>query len=145
MESRIEKAAEFFGKGFNCAQSVVAVFCEKYNMNIDTALKLSGGMGGGFRSGEICGAVSGAVIVIGLKYGQDSTGSATEKQECNKKTIEFIKRFKEQNKYIVCKEILGHNVAIKKEYEQALNKNLFKTTCVDMVKSAVAILEELEY
>ena len=61
MNLREESATKLFGSGFNCAQSVIAVFCEKYGMDKETALKISGGLGGGFRSGDICGAVSGMV------------------------------------------------------------------------------------
>jgi hypothetical protein len=61
MKEKIEKALEFFDGDLNCAQSVVAMFCEKYGLNFEMAMKLSCGMGGGFRSGEICGAAAGGV------------------------------------------------------------------------------------
>ena len=143
MSVKTEKAAALFGSGFNCAQSVLVVFCEGYGMNRELALKTSSGLGGGFRLGEICGAVSGAVLVIGLKYGQHIAEDSDSKKNCNSKVIEFMDLFKRKNKSVVCKEILGFDLSIKKEYDQAQNKNLFKTTCVDMVKSAVETLEEL--
>ena len=64
-----EKAAELFSQGFNCAQSVFAVFAEKYGISQELALKIGCGFGGGMRNAEICGAVSGALMVLGLKYG----------------------------------------------------------------------------
>jgi len=145
MDSRVERAEELFGNGFNCAQSVLAVFCEKYSMDKEVALKISSGLGGGFRLGEICGAVSGAALVIGLKHGQCIAGDNGSKVDCNSKVVEFMKVFKSKNGSVVCREILGFDLSIKKEYEQAQSQNLFKTTCVDMVKSAVEILEEIGY
>jgi C_GCAxxG_C_C family probable redox protein len=140
-----EQAVAVFGGGFNCAQAVIAVFCEKYGLARETALKITCGMGGGFRSGEICGAASGAVLVIGLKYGQYIAGDKDAKKNCYAKTKEFLKAFKEKNTSIVCREILKCNVGTKEGHEQAASNNLFKTTCVDMIKSAVEILEEQGY
>ena len=145
MQSKAPQAAGFFSDGFNCAQAVLAVFCEKYHMDKETALKLAGGFGGGMRSGEICGAVSGAVMVIGLKYGHCEAQDKAAKLNCNSKTVEFMSLFRNKNKSVVCREILGYDLSVKEEYDQAQNQNLFKTTCADMVKSAVTLLEELGY
>lgn len=145
MKTKAEIAAELFDSGFNCSQSVLAVFCEQYGLAQDVALKLSCGLGGGVRSGEICGAVSGAVLVIGLKYGQSVADDKDAKAECYSKTVEFMDAFRAKNKSVVCRQILGYDISIKEEYAQAESKNLFKTTCVEMIKSAVEILEELGY
>lgn len=145
MQTGQDVAKNAFYGGFNCAQSVILAFCEKYGMEKETALKVTGGFGGGFRSGEICGAVSGGVAVVGLKYGQKAADDAAAKQNCNEKTIQFIEAFRKKNKFIVCREILGMDISKKDEYEQAQAKNLFKTLCADMVKSAVDTLEELGY
>ena len=145
MSSRAEEAIDLFNSGFNCAQSVLGVFCEKYDINKGFALKISSGLGAGFRSGEVCGAVSGAVLVIGLKYGQQSADDTTSKSLCNSKTSEFMGMFKDKNNSVVCREILGFNLSVKEEYEHAQRQNLFRTTCVEMVKSAVTLLEELGY
>jgi len=138
-------AVSLFNSGFNCSQSVLSVFCEDYGINQEVARKLTCGLGGGFRLGEICGAASGAVLVIGLKYGQYIIGDAISKSDCYQKTVEFLNTFKAKNCSIVCREILGCDFSTKEGYEQAQSKNLFKTTCVDMVKSAVSTLEELGY
>ena len=145
MSANADNATILFNSGFNCAQSVLATFCEKYGLDKETALKVSSGLGGGFRAGEICGAVSGAVLVIGLKYGQYIAEDKASKGNCNSKTVEFTKLFKSKNKSFVCREILGYNLAIAEEYDQAQSKNLFKTTCIDMVRSAAELLEELGY
>ena len=145
MSKKSEMATAYFSSGFNCAQSVAAVFCEKYGVDKNTALKMCSGLGAGFRSGEICGAVSGAVLVIGLKYGQNISEDKAAKDNCNAKTVELMNLVQARNKSVVCREILGFDLSVKEEYEQAQEKNLFKTTCVDMVVSSVELLEELGY
>ena len=138
MNERVNIASGLFDSGMNCAQSVLGAFCDDYGVTQDTAFKMACGFGSGVRSAEICGAVTGAVLVTGLKYGQS-------KETCNSKTEEFIKRFRDENGNIVCREILDCDITTPTGKEKAVKENLFNTTCVDMVKSAVRILEELGY
>jgi len=145
MKSKKEVAVEHFQSGFNCAQSVVAAFCEKYHMDKETALKTTSGFGAGFRSGEVCGAVSGAVMVIGLKYGQTIGEDKPTKDFCNQKTLEFTTAFEAKNKTIVCRELLGFDKSQKEEFEKAKAQNIFKETCAKIIESSVEILEELGY
>lgn len=95
MSTKIEKATELFKSGYNCSQAVLGAFGEDFSLSIDTALKIACGLGSGARSAEICGAVSGAILVIGLKYGSHN---ANQKELCNTKTEEFVKLFREKNK-----------------------------------------------
>lgn len=136
MSKKTEKASELFNNGKNCAQSVLGAFCEDYNLEIETTIKMAGGFGSGVRSGEICGAVSGAVMVIGLKYGES-------KELCNEKTAEFIGKFKGVNTHITCKNLLGCDVSTPDGREKAVIENLFETKCSDLVISATEILEEM--
>lgn len=145
MRSNSENAVTLFNSGFNCSQSVLSTFCEKYGMRNDQALKMSCGLGGGVRSGELCGAVSGAVLVIGLKYGNDNTNNSNTKSMCYSKTVEFIESFKEMNHSIVCRDLLGSDISTKDGYIQAQEQNLFKTTCIQMITDAVNLLERLGY
>lgn len=145
MSTKQDLAAEIFNSGFNCSQSVLAAFCESYELDRNTALKAACGLGGGCRSGEICGAVSGAVITIGLKHGFNQPGDTETKANCYAKTEEFLNAFKTKNGSILCRELLGCDISTAEGMAQARSKNLFKTTCVDMVKSAASILEQLGY
>lgn len=140
-----EIATQYFAEGFNCAQAIVAVYSEKYGLNKDTALKLSGGMGGGFRSGEICGAVSGAVLVVGLKYGQYIAGDMESKANCAKKTREVIDAFKAQNGCLVCRDLLGCDTSTSEGQDYFKNNNLSKKICIGLIESSVTILDKLGY
>lgn len=138
MDNKSKKAAELFESEYNCAQAVLGAFCENYGLDINAALKIACGLGSGVRNADICGAVSGAVLVIGLKYGND-------KDTCNTKTQEFTEAFKNENKHIVCRDILKCDITKSGGREIAVSKNLFKTVCMDMVISAADILIKLGY
>lgn len=138
MTEKIKKASDYFNSGLYCSQSVLGTFCENYNMDTKTAFKISCGLNSGSRCDEICGAVSGAILVIGLKYGDSA-------DVCNLKTEEFIRAFKNKNGNVICRNILGCDISTPMGKEKAINENLFKTTCLDMVISAAQILEDLGY
>jgi len=143
MKSQI--AAELFRHGFLCSQAVLAAFCESYGLDKNIALKIASGLGSGLRSGEVCGAVSGAVLVIGLKYGYTDATDRAAKTTCDAKVEEFVRIFRERNRHIVCRDILGCDVTTPDGRKKAIDEKLFTTVCLDMVASAAAILEELGY
>ncbi len=142
MERKSEIAAQLFQNGFNCAQAILGAFCEGYGLEKKTALKIACGLGSGARSAELCGAVSGAVLVIGLKYGVQDDRS---QKICNTKTEEFIKLFQQKHKSIVCRDILGCDITTAHGKEKALAGQYFTTICLDAVISSAQILEEAGY
>ena len=138
-------AAEFFRNGFLCSQSVLAAFCDSYGLDRNSALKIACGLGSGMNSSEICGAVSGAVLVIGLKYGHANAKDTAAKKICQAKVKEFLCIFLERNRHIICRDILGCDIFTPEGKQKAREEKLFTTVCVDMVDSASSILEELGY
>lgn len=145
MKTKAETAVELHASGFNCAQSVFSLFCEKYGMEKEQGLKVACGLGGGFRSGEICGALSGAVLAVGLKYGHSVASDAETKAACYAKTVEFINEFKARNNSLICRELLGVDVSTKEGFAEAQSRGLMKTICAELLTNAVEILEENEY
>ncbi len=143
--TRKEKAAQLYAQGFICSQAVFAVFAEKYGISEELALKIGCGFGGGVRNAEICGAVSGAVMVISLRYGHSVGSDREAKLLCFGKTREFTDRFIERNRSIICRDLLGVVIFKGDGMRLAIEKNLFKTICVDMICDAVELLEELGY
>jgi len=138
MNERVKKASELFGEGLYCSQAVLGAFSEKYGVDEKLAFKISCGLNSGVRCADVCGAVSGAILVIGLKYGDD-------KAVCNLKTEEYIKIFKEKNGSIVCRDLLGCDISTPDGKEKAITENLFSTRCMDMVINAAQILDDLGY
>ena len=137
MNERVKKASELYG-GFYCSQAVLGAFCDKYGVDEKLAFRISCGLNSGVRRADVCGAVSGAILVIGLKYGDD-------KAVCNLKTEEYIKTFKEKNGSMICRDLLGCDISTPDGKEKAMTENLFKTRCMDMVISAAQILVDLGY
>ncbi|MBN1760545.1 MAG: C_GCAxxG_C_C family protein [Chitinispirillaceae bacterium] len=140
--SRKEAAVKTFSKGFNCSQAVLSVFCEESGLDETTALKIASGFGGGMRKGEVCGAVTGAIMVLGLKYGHCIEGDTTTKQKANALTVEFIGKFEDRNRTIICRNILGYDISIEEEHKEAAEKGVFSTICPKMIEDVVDILEE---
>jgi len=140
-----QDAAELFRNGFLCSQAILAAFCESYGLDTNTALTIASGLGSGLRCAEVCGAVSGAVLVIGLKYGYTDAKNRAAKARCNAKAEEFVRIFRERNRHITCRDILGCDVSTPEGRQKAIDEKLFTTVCLDMVVSAATILEELGY
>ena len=110
------------------------------DMTEDQAMKVAECFSGGVRKGEVCGAVSGAIMVIGLKYGDGPDYKAT----AYPKAAEFMDRFKEKNASYVCRDILGCDISSEEGMLYARENDLFKDICPRMVESVVDILEEME-
>jgi C_GCAxxG_C_C family probable redox protein len=140
---RKEEALKIFRSGFNCSQAVFSVFCEELNCDKDLALKISTGFGGGIRKGEVCGAVSGAIMALGLKYGHCIEGDTETKNRAYSLTKEFVNRFEEKNGSIVCKKLLGYDLSNQQEYDFLLEKGMFKNLCPLFIEDAVDILEAM--
>ena len=144
MSAKEEIAREIFSNGYNCAQAVLGTFCEDNGLDTQTALKLCNGFGGGIRCGEVCGAVSGAIMTIGLKYGFYVEKDFKQKDFCNKKAFEFFEKFKEANGSVLCRDLLGIDIHSPGDHDTPEAKELHKTVCPKMVTSAVQILEGME-
>jgi C_GCAxxG_C_C family probable redox protein len=144
VSDRAEKAVENFSKGFNCSQAVLGVFANELGLDGKTASKVSSGFGGGIaRGGDICGAVTGAVMAIGLKIFSPEADLQQSKAQVYKMVKEFKKRFKKQHGSIVCRKLLGCNIATAKGAAKAVEDDLHRKVCVGLVKDAVKIVEEI--
>ena len=141
--NKTEKALSLFSNNFNCSQAVFTAFASDFGIDEKTALMLGTSFGGGARNGEICGAVSGALLVLGLKYGHYDAEDNEQKSRAYEIAVDYTKRFKEKNGSIVCRDLLGYDLTVPEDKVFIKEKNLFKTVCPEMVKSAVSILEEV--
>jgi C_GCAxxG_C_C family probable redox protein len=142
---RSEAALDSFSKGITCSASVFSAFSGEMGLDEETARKIACGFGAGIsRTGKICGAVSGAIMVIGLKHGKAVPGDdagATDRTRAL--TRRFIREFEEVHGSVNCTELLGYNLSISDEYEEAAKTNLFRTACFAYVRDAVEILERI--
>jgi C_GCAxxG_C_C family probable redox protein len=141
---RVEQAVKCFNSSFNCSQSVFSVFCEELGLETEKALKIATAFGGGMgHTGETCGAVTGAYMAIGLKHGKYKALDNLSKEKTYSLVMEFSRRFKDVYGSVCCTELLGYDLGTKEGMESARKKDLFNTLCVDFVKNAVEILEQI--
>lgn len=132
----IDDAVQLFDQGYMCSQAVFAAFSEKYNLSKEQALKIGACFGSGMRKGEVCGACTGALMVLGLKYGEN-------KQKSNEVCEKFLDEFKNENGSIICRDLLGCDIGTDEGVKYAKENNLFKDLCPKMVESAAKIVNEI--
>lgn len=107
MATHVEKARDNFLAGYNCAQAVACAFAEEMGMTVDQAARLASGFGGGFgRMREVCGAVSGMFMVLGLLSGSAEVPCQEEKAALYAAVQTLAARFREKNGTILCRELL---------------------------------------
>ncbi len=138
-----QKAVDYFSQKLHCSQSVLAAFSEECGIMEEQALKLGSCFGGGMRKGEVCGAVSGALMVLGLLYGQKNAGDAEGRQSSNKVNDLMMDRFKEKCGSYVCNDLLGCDITTEEGHQHCVDNKLFTEFCPKMVAAAVDIVEEI--
>jgi len=142
--TKSDDALTSFQSGFTCSSVVFSTFSGELGLDPDTAKKIGCGFGAGIsKTGNICGAVSGAIMVIGLKYGKITKGDDAATEKTRALVREFIQEFEKRHGSINCTELLGYNLSNPDEYEQARNSTLFFTKCPGLVGDAVVILEKI--
>jgi C_GCAxxG_C_C family probable redox protein len=143
MSTKAEQAVERFRKGFNCSQAVLSSYSEQFGLDCEKAFKVATGFGGGMRMGDTCGAFTGALMVLGLKYGNTTVEDKKAKAKTYTKVKEYTKRFKTRNGSITCRELLGCDLSTPEGMKEAKDKNLFSSICPTVVQDAGEILEEM--
>lgn len=141
--TRIELALSYFEEKFHCSQAVLAAYADEFGLTEEQALKLGACFGSGVRKGEICGACSGALMVLGLKYGQASKEDIESRLKTNEVTDLFLYKFASENGSYICRDLLGCDLGTKEGIQYAMKHNLFTEFCPKMVESAMKILEEM--
>ena len=138
-----KEAQKYFEDHCNCAQSVFAPFANRYGLALDIALKIATPFGGGMgHAGQVCGAVSGGLMAIGLARGI-STYDREKKYACYDLAQEFQIRFRELYGEITCPGLLGYDIGDPEELEKVRELNLFHKRCPKFVGDAAMIVEEL--
>jgi len=138
-----QKAMELFRQGCNCSQAVLVAFCDETGLDEKTSMKLASSFGGGMgRMREVCGAVSGMLMVAGLKYGYTNLGDQTAKTEHYHLVQTLAGKFREENGSIICRELLG--LGEKKDGlvpEKRTESYYKKRPCAELVAQAARIMD----
>lgn len=136
-------ALEYFSQKFHCSQSVLAAYAGELGLTEEQALKLGGCMGTGLRKGEVCGACLGALMVLGMKYGQSKADDLESRSKANEVSDLFLEKFSSENGSYICNQLLNCDIRTKEGLKYAVERKLFTEFCPKMVSSAIKILEEI--
>ncbi len=136
-----QKALDYFSQKLHCSQSVLAAFAVECGVTEEQALRLGSCFGGGMRKGEVCGAVSGALMVLGLLYGQKNAGDTEGRLSSNKVNDLMLDRFKEKCGSYICNDLLGCDISTEAGHLHCIENKLFTEFCPKMVEAAVEIVE----
>jgi len=141
MTNYVNKARELFDKGFNCSQSVLGAFAEDFGIPLETSLCIASGFGGGIsRKGEVCGAVSGAVMAIGLASGSSDPQDKEAKEHTYILVQQFTGAFRDKHTHVRCPDLLGMDIGNPEALQQVRQQNLFETICPGLVEDAARIV-----
>ena len=143
-EDTINKAVTSFESGFNCSQSVFVAYAPLYGLDADIALRIGQPFGGGMgRSGEVCGAVSGALMALGLAEGNTDPENNEAKARVYTRASDFLKRFEARQETVLCRELLGVDIGTEDGLQFAREQDLFHQQCPAFVRAAAEILQEM--
>lgn len=139
-----EKARDLFLQGYNCAQSVFAAFCDITHLSQEYALKLSSSFGGGIgRLREVCGAVSGVEMVLGVLLGYSSCDNKEEKTAHYERVRLLANRFRDEYGTYICRELLGPEADSSSPVPTDRNAEFFqKRQCLAYVGYAARMMDE---
>ena len=143
-ELTMEEVLLGFGQGINCSMFAFSALADEIGISEAEARKIAAGFGGGMGLGSTCGAVTGALMALGYKYGNSGPGQADQMNVFNAKKKAFLDAFTERFGDTNCVALLGGlNVSVPEERAEIIGKNLMQTVCAPAVIGAVEILSEI--
>lgn len=142
---RKERALELFSNRCNCSQAVFAAFRQIKVLDEASALRLATMFGGGVAGsgGGMCGAVTGALLVLSMRYGMGGIEELANKRKTYELGRQFIEEFEKRMGSGRCESILGLCIGEPENLQKARELKLFETVCVSAVATASDILEEM--
>jgi len=139
--NRKHKANKLFKNGFNCTQSVFSSFLPSKQESI--GYRIGEVFGGGITGlGNVCGAITGALMVIGYYHGRMTAKDNKTKQLARSLADQFLERFKEVHGDIFCRTLLGYDISTPEKLDKARKEEAFQN-CSTFVATAVEILEDV--
>ena len=138
----INRAVELFTQGYMCSQAVFAAFSEQFGITEKQALQIGACFGGGMNKGEVCGACTGALMALGMRYGQVDLNDLDSRAAENAKAVQFLEEFKKRKGSYICREILGCDISTEEGKATAVENGLFGKLCPEMVRTAAEIVAE---
>jgi len=142
-KDRVAEALELFESGYNCSQTVLGVFCDELDLSRETAFKIASPFGGGFGGyGKACGALTGAMMVIGLRYGNSKGNDLESKKLSRDMTRKFLEAFEQAHGSCVCNDLLGLDRSHLSGPELQAIQPCIREKCPKLLVTAITLLEE---
>jgi C_GCAxxG_C_C family probable redox protein len=140
----VERSVVLFDQDYSCSQSLLLAYAPRLGIDASMAARIAAPFAGGMgRLGWTCGAVSGALMVIGLQFDHDSPYDEEAKQQLYRRVREFITRFKERYGTILCRELVGHDISTPEGLDRARAEGVFDDRCPNFVRDAAEIVGEI--
>lgn len=139
----VSKAVQYYENGYMCSQAVFAAFAEEFGITEKQAFQIGACFGGGMCKGEVCGACTGALMVLGMKYGQFDLNDNESRAKSESMAVKFLNEFEKRKNSYICRDILGCDLRTEEGKIFARSNGLFKTLCPEMVRTAAEILTEM--
>ena len=131
-----------FDEGFDCSQIVLGEVAERLGMTKEQAYAVASCFGIGMAQGGVCGAATGALMAIGLRYGNVKSGDIQTKSAVFEKRAEFMRRFAEMNGKVNCPDLLGQRIDTLQDLFLTRSTGLY-AKCPGYCVNAVRILEDM--
>lgn len=139
-----QSAEKFFRNNFLCSQSILLTYADLFGMEAETAARIASPFGGGVaRRGDTCGAVNGALMVLGLNFGHTSGDDLQSKEMTYQNVTDFISQFELRHGSILCRELLNIDISSEQGLQTARDSDLFTTRCPRFVHDAAEILDQI--
>lgn len=139
-----KRIREEFMKGYDCSQVVFRHFAERFGISRDEANRIAACFGGGMQSGSVCGAYTGALMAVGLKYGHsDPEGLMQQKEALIARTVQFREKFLKEFGTAECKQLIGYDVSTPEGLKGALDSGKLLGCCPGLVEKVIEMTEEL--
>jgi len=141
--SDVEFAVEMFRGGCACSQAVLGTYGPRFGLDETTAVRVAAGFAGGMRMAEMCGAVTGAFMVLGLAGCDEGCTVVQGRQAAYEAVTTFAEKFRERHGTLVCRELLGCDISTPEGAQFATEQGLFRSRCDQFVRDAAALVESL--
>jgi C_GCAxxG_C_C family probable redox protein len=137
----VDKCEGQFRDGLACSQAVLATYGARYGLDESLALRVAAGFAGGMRMAETCGAVTGAIMVLGLAHCGDKCQTAEGRKAAYAAVQSFTREFEERHGSLACRTLLGCDISTPEGAKQALEQGLYRSRCPQFVRDAAEMLE----
>jgi len=142
--NRAGEAVAAFSKGYSCSMAIFSAYAPDLGLDPETAVKIASAFGAGVaKTGEICGAVWGELMVIGLTQELEAIRDPASRENVYSLAKRFIDEFTARNGSVTCTDLVGYDLSDPKQFAEAREKKVFATRCPGLVRDAGEILEGL--